>query len=327
MIIIEGPDHTGKTRLAKKLSEQFFLPYYHFTKDSTYKDYLAPLCNLSLRCAVVDRWAFSEHPYSAVMERKFAFSIKDWHNLVLLTLAHNPLIILCTHKPPPEDYSKDQYLPYDRWDYCLSLYRQFFNNHHIRYIEYDYSGPITGKALAILGQKYADQTAWWEPMWKSGYGFIGSHNPKYLLVAERIGPNNLNNLPFETGPTGHMLSDMLERTNTPLGDFAVTNMVKSFRRDPRPPNEQDGELLRIELEHLEPKVAVFMGSVAKQHGIKVAKQLGIKAVGMTHFGYYSHRGISDISALCNQWSKIIGDSSIKEDKVEEARDRSAVSFT
>lgn len=324
MIIIEGPDHTGKTRLAKKLSEQFSVPYYHYTKDSTYKDYLTPLCNLSLRHAVTDRWAFSEHPYSTVMERKFAFSIKEWHNLTLLTLAHNPLIILCTHKPSPGEYSKDQYMPYDKWGYCLSLYRQFFNTHHIRYIEYDYSDSITGKALSILGQKYADQIAWWEPMWKSGYGFIGSHNPKYLLIAERIGPNNMNNLPFETGPTGHMLSGMLERTDTPLGGFAVTNMVKSFRRDTRPPNDNDVILLTTELLRLKPKVAVFMGSVSKQYGIKVAKDLGIKAVGMTHFGYYSHRGISDISALCNQWAEIIGK---KEDKDEKAGDRSAISFT
>ena len=161
-------------------------------------------------------------------------------------------------------------------------------------------------------------------MWKSGYGFIGSHNPKYLLVAERIGPNNMNNLPFETGPTGRMLSDMLERTETPLGDFAVTNMVKSFKRDTRPPNEQDESLLFVELDYLKPKVVVFMGSPAKQHGVKVAKDLGIKAVGMTHFGYYSHRGISDISPLCNQWLKIIGKKEVKDEK---AGDRPAVSFT
>jgi len=327
MIIIEGPDHTGKTKLAKRLGEQYSTPYYHHARESTCQDYLRPLCNLNLKYAVTDRWAFSEHPYSTVMERKFAFFIKDWHNIVLLTLAHNPLIILCTHKPSPEEYPKDQYLPYDKWDYCLDLYRQFFNNHHIRYVEYDYSVSVTGKALSILGQRYADQIAWWEPMWKAGYGFIGSHNPKFLLVAERIGPNNINNLPFETGPTGRMLSDMLERTNTPLGDFAVTNMVKSFRRDTRPPNEQDKEFLRIELEHLKPKVAVFMGSVSKQYGIKVAKDLGIKAVGMTHFGYYSHKGIADISALCNQWKDIIGASATEEDKDGETRDRSAISFT
>jgi len=327
MIIIEGPDHTGKTRLAKKLGEQCSMPYYHHTKDSTYQDYLRPLCSLSLKHAVTDRWAFSEHPYSTVMERKFAFSIKEWHNLVLLTLAHNPLVILCTHKPSPEVYSKDQYLPYDKWDYCLSLYRQFFDIQHIRYVEYDYSKQITSGALTLLALKYRDQTIWWEPMWHAGYGFMGSHNPEYLLVAERIGPNNMNNLPFETGPTGHMLSVMLERTSTPLGKFAVTNMVKSFRRDPRPPNKQDEDLLRIELEHLKPKVVVFMGSVAKQHGIKVAKQLGIKTVGMTHFGYYSHRGISDIKPLCNQWKEIIGVPPSKEVENGETRHRTIISST
>lgn len=327
MIIIEGPDHTGKTRLAKKLSEQFFMPYFHFAKESTYKDYLAPLCNLSLRYGVTDRWAFSELPYATTMERKFAFSLKEWHNIILLTLAHNPLVILCTHKPAPEEYSKDQYLPYDKWDECLEHYRRFFDTHHIRYVEYDYSGNISSRSLAILDSKLRVQSLWWEPMWRAGYGFIGSHNPDFLLVAERIGPNNMNNLPFETGPTGHMLSDMLNRTGTPLGKFAVTNMVKSYRRDTRPPNEFDEGILRIELNHLNPKVVVFMGGPSKLYGTKIAKELGIKAVGMTHFGYYSHRGISDISALCGQWGRIISSSHTKEVKDEATRDGSAISFT
>jgi len=36
VIIILGPDASGKSTLAKKLG----LPYYHFNKDSTYDDYL-----------------------------------------------------------------------------------------------------------------------------------------------------------------------------------------------------------------------------------------------------------------------------------------------
>ena len=161
-------------------------------------------------------------------------------------------------------------------------------------------------------------------MWGAGYGYTGSQHPDYFLIAERIGPNNVNNLPFETGPTGHMLSDMLEKSATPLGKFAVTNMVKSYRRDPRPPNEQDEQLLRTELEHLKPKVAVFMGSVAKQWGGIVARSMGIKAVGMTHFGYFSHRGVRDITLLINQWKGIIG---TKEVTIESEGARPAVSFT
>jgi len=323
MIIIEGPDCTGKTTIAKLLSERYSMPYYHFTKESSYTEYLKLLCSLDSLNAVVDRWAFSEYPYSLCMGRKFAFSIKEWHNIVLLTLIQNPVTILCTHKPEFSQYSESQYLPYNKWGECLGYYKLFFDAHFIKYIEYDYSSALapTHKVISIIESRYRNQMNWWLPMWKAGYGCIGSPNPDFLLVAERIGPNNVNNLPFQVGPTGHMLSDMLERTGTPLGKFAVTNMVKSFRRDPRPPNDDDESLLRVELEHLKPKKAIFMGSVAKQYGAKIAKDLGIEAVGMTHFGYFSHRGITDISPLCKQWENII-----KEVVIGKEGNRPAVSF-
>jgi hypothetical protein len=328
MIIIEGPDSTGKTTLAKRFSEQFSLPYHHYTRESTYQDYLEPLCDLSLRRSVVDRWIFSEFPYSQVMEREFAFTLKQWHNIVLLTLAYKPLIILCTHEPSQAKYSRDQYLPYDKWKKCLELYRKFFNDNNIKYIEYDYLGPITINALNTVQSWFLEYSDWWCNMWRRGIGYIGSHAPNILLVAERIGPNNVNNLPFETGPTGHMLSEMLQVTGTPLGSFAVTNMVKSFRRDTRLPNLGDEHWLRTELTNLKPSKVVLMGDIAKRYGTKIAKEFNIEPIGMIHFGYYSHRGIAGLPpALRKQWGEIIGDLSIKEGKVEETRDRPVVPFT
>jgi hypothetical protein len=327
LVIIEGPDSTGKTTLARLISGGLSMPYYHFTKESTYMDYLRLLCSLDSLSAVVDRWVFSEYPYSVCMGRKFAFSLKEWHNLILLTLAQNPIIIFCTHQPKPQDYSDTQYLPYAQWAKCLQLYESFFDSEHIGRIEYDYDIGVPINGLHVLHTKHMERVAWWIPMWKAGYSCTGSPNPEYLLVAERIGPNNVNNLPFETGPTGLMLSNMLKQSETPLGKFAVTNMVKSYRRDPRPPNDNDILLLGSELLHLKPRVAVFMGSVAKRYGTKVAKDLGIEVVGMTHFGYFSHRGISDITPLINQWKNIIGNSPLKEEKIGEKGNRPAVSFT
>jgi len=303
MIIILGPDSSGKTTLAKKLG----LPYYHFDKDSTYEDYLKPLCELQLFDAVLDRHMICEYPYSLTMKRNFAFTMKQWHNIVLLTLAQNPLIVLCTHKPLQLDYSADQYLPYAEWDECLRLYREFLSTHLLQYMGYDYltRTPAFVKNLLAMEAIHREQVSWWPPMWTKGYGFIGSIRPKVLLVAERIGPNNMNNLPFETGPTGKMLTDMLAATGTPLGKFAVTNMVKSFRRDPRPPNKDDQNLLRIELEHLKPEKVVFMGAVAK-YGIKVAKELNIPHVEIPHLGSLHHKGVTDMSGYHAQWRKIMG---------------------
>lgn len=142
-------------------------------------------------------------------------------------------------------------------------------------------------------------------MWREGYGCIGSPYPKVLLVAERLGPNNMNNLPFETGPTGKMLSDMLAETGTPLNKFAVTNLVKSYRRDPRMPNKEDFDLLRTELENLQPEKVVFMGSIAKL-GCVVANKLGIECQNITHLGYYHHKHITDMTQYHEEWKDIIG---------------------
>ncbi|MBA7664310.1 hypothetical protein ES703_72368 [subsurface metagenome] len=325
MIIILGPDHSGKTTLVKKLN----LPHYHFTKESTYEDYLAPLCGLGFFDAVLDRHMICEYPYSLALGRKFQFTMKQWHNIILLTLAQNPLVVLCTRKPPPNDYPADQYLPYAEWDECLRLYREFLNTHLIQHIDYDYLDRTQAfiKSLLTMEAIHKERVSWWPPMWKAGYGFMGSASPKVLLVAERIDPNNMNNLPFntvfgncshkhyllnnmnslpfETGPTGKMLTDMLTATGTPLGKFAVTNMVKSFRRDTRPPNETDQSLLRIELEHLKPEKVVFMGAVAK-YGIKVAKELNIPHVEIPHLGSLHHKGVTDMSGYHAQWRKIMG---------------------
>ncbi len=301
MIIILGPDHTGKTTLARKLG----LPYYHFDKDSSYTDYLKPLCELKLFNAVLDRHCICEYAYATVMKREFKFSMKEWHNLILLTLIQNPVVILCTNKPPPHVYSKEQYLPYDKWDECLHLYRQFLTTHSIPYLEYDHAAPRKTRSLLLVEEVWREDVGWWKSMWEAGYGAIGTFHPKVLLVAERIGPNNMNSLPFETGPTGHMLTDMLATTGTPLGKFAVTNLVKSFRRDARPPNQADLDLLHVELEHMRPEKVVFMGAVAKE-GTKVAKELGIEHAYILHLGYYHHRGIIDMSGYYAEWKKIMG---------------------
>lgn len=300
MIILVGPDGAGKTILAKRLG----MPYYHFTKDSTYMEFLKPLVTLEATSAVLDRHAICEYAYHLAMNRTFKFTLKEWHNLMLLTLIQNPLVILCTHKPEAKDYPADQYLPYDKWDLCLGLYKAFFKLNHISYMEYDYDGPVTPKALQLLHEKRVKSTEWWRTMWKAGYGCIGSPHPKVLLVAERLGPNNVNDLPFETGPTGYMLSQMLQATKTPLGDFAVTNMVKSFRKDPRPPDGRDSELLKLEIEQLQPETVVFMGTPAR-YGIRVAKGCGVLCETMVHFGVYNYRKDKNVEELYEQWRKII----------------------
>ena len=306
MIIILGPDHSGKSTLARKLRISGYKTY-HFVKDSNYEDYIVPLTNLDLYDAVLDRHAICEYPYAQVMNRKFKFTMKEFHNIMLLTLIQNPLVILCTNKPPPAQYDPHQYLPYDKWDECLHLYKAFLSTHHIKHLEYDHTNPMTIDPFILLENKQRGYTEWWKSMWEGGCGCIGGRWPKILLVAERIGPNNMRSIPFETGPTGLMLTDLLARTKIPYAKIAITNLVKSFRRDDRPPNDRDLELFKVELKALRPEKVVFMGAVAKQ-GIKVAQELGIPHDEVVHLGYFHHRTRTlDVpEQYVSRWRNIMG---------------------
>ena len=304
MIILIGPDGSGKTTLAKKFEEQGF-NYYHYVKDSTYVDYLQPLCKLEMTNAVLDRHMMCEVAYAKVMNRQFKYSIKQWHNVMMMTLIQKPLVVLCTHKPTPASYRRDQYLPYDKWDECLRTYKEFLVSNRIIHLEYDYAIHQPVYHYIDLSNVFSHSMEWWRDHRAAGYGCVGSSHPQFLLVAERIGPNNMNNIPFEAGPTGWMLSNMISITGTPLGVLTITNMVKAKRRDSRAVNDKDLELLREEITQLEPKKVIFMGSPARR-GIPLARELGVDTDTIVHLGALNHKGVKDMSGYYNEWRKILG---------------------
>jgi uracil-DNA glycosylase len=241
------------------------------------------------------------------MKRPFKFTMKQWHNIILMTLIQNPIIILCIHKPNPLKYDQSQYLPFELWDDCLYHYIHYLTSNHIRYIIYDYMAKGTSylEYLLNLNRRNNAEIEWWQDDWEAGYGCTGSAHPKFLLVAERIGPNNTHNIPFEAGPTGQMLTDMLSNTGTPLGTIAITNMVKSFRGDKRPVNVDDITLLEEEITLLKPEKVIFMGTPAKR-GVPLAKSLGCDVGTMVHLGALNHKGIKDMSGYHNEWKKMLG---------------------
>ncbi len=307
MIILIGPDSTGKTTLANKIAKAYGLDYLHYTQNSNYQDYIDPMCSLGWVNGVLDRHAICEYPYHIVMNRSFRFNAKEWHNIILTTLAYNPVIVLCTNKPPKSMYDEDQYMPYAQWDYCMYLYREFLNDNHIPYYYYDFKLHGDNFIDMIINQhEYrTSRLKWWVANWKDGIGYIGSPYPRVLLVAERLGPNNINNIPFETGPTGKMLTELLDTTNTPLFDIAITNYVKAERKSTRQPNREDDDFLHEEILNLNPSHIVFMGNVAKA-AAKHAIELHIPYTCIPHFGSYAHKGNYSITQYLPFWRKVFG---------------------
>lgn len=99
MIIIEGPDNAGKSRLAEDLSKQLGIPVVHSVrppKGWSEEDVLYhSTWQLRPQKAILDRvYAISEYVYGRVIRGKTALG--DKHHEALMDLYHRPyLIIYC----------------------------------------------------------------------------------------------------------------------------------------------------------------------------------------------------------------------------------------
>lgn len=269
IIIIVGPDSTGKTTLANKLSHLSGYPVYHFSWKDGYLNYLEPLANFTFYRAILDRFFFDEYPYSKALGRKFQFNLKQWHNLILLTLAQNPVIITCKERKG-EGYN-DPVLPEEKWQDCLNFYYELF-----RILEIPFYSEMDPTDILKLEKEKAEESSWWAKMWLRGYGGIGSLRPSVLLIAEVLSPLNTHLLPFEAGPSGYFLSECLD--GLPLGRVFITNWVKTRHQS------VDEMLMEEELGKLNPRGAVLLGAIAK-NAIPLLKKREIPYTSLPHPSY------------------------------------------
>ena len=94
LIIIEGPDGAGKTKLAKLLANTFNLNYVHGTyKDpATFEWFMEQF----KRGGVIDRTFISEEIYSRVLGRECRTSQEDADKLTSYLLENEAIIFHCT---------------------------------------------------------------------------------------------------------------------------------------------------------------------------------------------------------------------------------------
>jgi len=299
MIILLGADASGKTTLCKQMGSSG-KKTAHFNMHSSYIDYLLPLTSLHYRDAVLDRFIICECVYSSIKNRKIKFSPQEFQNILMITLIQDPIFILATHIPSKDDYGKSQYIKWEELGEARSMYANFLDTHHIPYIPYDYEHiDITLDRLSKLEQSHIKFNLWWEDMWRAGYGCAGSPAPKVLIVAEQLGPSNYHHIPFEAGPTGLMMTDLMK--GVPLWDYTITNWLKTGD------STRDEELLRIELENLSPLHVILMGSVALKGCSGILRKLQIPYTHVPHLGYVNrqkHLWPRYKKAFAQLWAKI-----------------------
>lgn len=291
MIILEGPDGSGKSILAKQLEIEGF-SVMKAVAATEYDDYMealsgeksepvplqalpftpGPLLDKDTRW-VCDRWFWSEMPYSEHLRNtNMKFSLKEFHNLHLTTIAHNPVVLLHTRNSKKADS-----VPAELFDPILKSYREWFKLLDISYLEWDYlSPPITLEELLTHEEQRRSHAVWWRNLAKRGIAGIGNTaNPRVMLIAEELGPSNLYHLPFERGPSGYYLSELFDEGEVPLSSFYLTNWKKVLD------NNENRRLLEYELSSSGVESVIILGGEAKK------AQPIIEAFGLNRFNIYN----------------------------------------
>ena len=149
IIIIEGPDGSGKTTLANTISRQTGYPVIHRSQPKTeeekklmmqeYVDTIKRGTN-----AIFDRCWYSEMVYGPIMRDASVISYPEMYELERMLAKHGAIVIHCTDKPEVlwrratrrgEDYitNVDTHV-----DICKGFEQLFSVPHLIPVVKYDY---------------------------------------------------------------------------------------------------------------------------------------------------------------------------------------------
>ena len=150
IIIIEGPDGSGKTTLAQKLSKQTGYPVVHRSqpkndeeKQRMFREYMVAI--EAGKNVIFDRCWYSEMAYGPVMRDDSVISYPEMYLLEEKLAKHGALIIYCPDKPKTlwqratkrgEDYITD-FGTFERICTNFDIIMQCVP-HHIPVVKYDY---------------------------------------------------------------------------------------------------------------------------------------------------------------------------------------------
>lgn len=152
LIILEGPDGSGKTTLATKISKQTGYPILHFAQPKTdeekqgmFDEYYKLARKNYTKNVILDRCWYSEMVYGPIMRDKSYITYPQMYLLEQQLCKHGAMLIYCTaHMSTLWDRCQARGESYVlAWETFRSICKEFdnvINNvpHHIPVVTYEY---------------------------------------------------------------------------------------------------------------------------------------------------------------------------------------------
>lgn len=297
LIILEGPDGSGKTTLARRLQAEHSFKIVHagpprhpLSEEATLRRYLLPVvaAHAAGKPVVFDRWHLGELAYGPVLRGGSTLTVRAWQLLERFYAAIDLQVVLCL--PPFKTClnnwinNRDNELLCKAED-CTRVYAAYVkiwrSEFAHSYVRYDYTRHRDG----AMAQALATLSGYSLPL-----GFTGSPWPRFLFIGERA--NGRPDLPFmSTRASSGWLHDVLQDAGFAERELAFTNT-----RDRRG-QERD---LTVAITHqlgLGPLTIIALGEAAQE----ICHRQGVAAEPLVHpqhwKRFHSARRVEYVSQL------------------------------
>ena len=284
MIIVSGPDNSGKTTLVGEICEQYpnLVPLKSVGPATNYDWWMRVLVHPpeELSNLICDRFFYSEFVYGPLVRGKVSLSPHQQEVIYSMLMSAEPLVIQC-HLIENREKFEDRPQIFD-WETTLKTEALFdlILGLDVALQYWPLSTPFT-RSRHILDRvrNYLDgMDEWQELRTKVVYGRGQMRSPKLMLVGERFSTNNKWKVPFERSKSGIALHNALRATGFVMQDLWFTNAVKTSE----PLNPINLAVLKREVELIQPQKVVGLGNRAS--GLLSA--LEIEHTKIRHPGWY-----------------------------------------
>ncbi len=158
LIIIEGADKTGKTTLAKEITERYGYRYHHFGPPgpNPAEEYAEFLINLK-EPVVCDRFFYGEMVYGPLLRGKSLMTTRQINMIEQMCLAHNAYLI---HAEPKLDIINnrmhelgDDMITVEQNEKAYGMFNTVISKAILPKLKYDSAKPME-EFLKYLEEKY-----------------------------------------------------------------------------------------------------------------------------------------------------------------------------
>jgi len=277
LCVLEGPDRSGKSTLARKWSHQFGMQSRHFSKPEVHAldEYVKPL-EVGAPHAVFDRYHIGERIWPEYFGRPTDYDV-PMHRYVELALNSRGAVLVLTDRDPAElarVYAEENepVLPDD----VDAIRNRFAQEAQLSIlpsvvVDIERSPQRALDAIGIAQQRAyrAQRISGVTPRW------VGSPTADVLLVGDQVGPGSGDwSLPFVPyrRTSGHFLMSELVLDRELLSSVALVNSVQ--------PNGEPENVLELWEELLRPKV-VALGRLAERR----LQRIGLEHKAVAHPQY------------------------------------------